>query len=74
VKQSVAAQPAVRKTALEGVRVLVVDDNATNREILQHVFSTWGMQQQHVASGADALNVLKRQAAMATRSISRSST
>jgi two-component system sensor histidine kinase/response regulator len=61
-KQAAASQPAPRKTALEGVRVLLIDDNATNREIFHHLFSTWGMQQQQAASGAEALRMLKRQA------------
>jgi CheY-like chemotaxis protein len=66
-KQAAAAQAVPRKTALEGVRVLVVDDNATNREILHHMFSTWGMQQQHASKGAEALSMLKRQTAMGNR-------
>jgi PAS domain S-box-containing protein len=63
-KQPAASQPPPRKAMLEGVRILVVDDNATNRGIFQHLFSTWGMQQQQAASGSEALTVLKRQTAV----------
>ncbi len=40
---------------LEGLRVLVVDDNATNRRILSLLASKWGMAARETASPADAL-------------------
>ena len=41
-----SAYPALRKadiTALQGIPILVVDDNATNREILHNQLSYWGV-------------------------------
>ncbi len=40
---------------LEGLRVLVVDDNATNRRILSLLTSKWGMAARDTESPADAL-------------------
>lgn len=40
---------------LDGRRVLVVDDNATNRHLLHRNLTRWGMKPVEVASGADAL-------------------
>jgi CheY-like chemotaxis protein len=37
----------------------VVDDNATNRQILRHQIFSWKMQKGSAASGAEALEVLR---------------
>src|SRR5262249_6912001 len=49
--------------ALDGLAVLVVDDNTTNRRILEEQLGQWGMRPVGVASGRAALTVLERAAA-----------
>jgi PAS domain S-box-containing protein len=44
---------------LEGLPVLIVDDNATNRLILQEVLTNWGASPVAVDSGLAALDALK---------------
>jgi PAS domain S-box-containing protein len=55
-----ATQPPTR---LRGLRVLVVDDNATNRRILEETLRQWRMRPVLAASGRDALAELERAAA-----------
>lgn len=47
------------ETNLQDLRVLIVDDNATNREILEHQFAAWRMQYETAASGVEALAMLR---------------
>ena len=47
---------------VEGLRVLIVDDNATNREILHRQVSSWRMRDGTSASGPEALAALYRAA------------
>ncbi len=45
--------------SLENLRVLIVDDNATNRKILSHQIDSWGMVHAEAESGPRALELLK---------------
>ena len=47
---------------LTGLPVLVVDDNATNRRILQEILTGWGMTPTLVNGGQDALDTLTQAA------------
>ena len=56
-----AAPPGPRGD-LHGLRVLVVDDNATNRGILHGQLSAWGMQSHGAEDGPSGLDHLRRAA------------
>ncbi len=45
------------------LRVLVVDDNATNRNILHYLLASWGLRIDTAAHGTEALDRLRRAAA-----------
>jgi len=51
--------PAPPPVLLRGLRVLVVDDNATNRQILRHQIVAWKMQKGSAAGGHEALKILR---------------
>ncbi len=44
---------------LKGIRVLIVDDNATNREMLTIRMTSWGMRPVEAANGPIALDLMK---------------
>jgi CheY-like chemotaxis protein len=55
-------QGAIAPAVLTGLTVLVVDDNATNRRILERTVSQWGMRPDGVADARSALAALERAA------------
>ena len=61
---SQAAGPPVTldKTQLKGMRVLVVDDNLTNRRILESLLAGWGMKPALAGDGPEALRNLAARA------------
>jgi two-component system, sensor histidine kinase and response regulator len=52
-----------RSAGLEGLRCLIVDDNETNRSIVRHYITSWGIGDGAAESGADALEILRQAAA-----------
>jgi PAS domain S-box-containing protein len=60
VEAAVVSRPLV---SLEKLRVLIVDDNATNRTILTHQLGAWGMIHAEAESGTSALESLRSAAA-----------
>ncbi len=52
-------QEVVPAEYLRGLRALIVDDNSTNRRILQHQLVRWGMRVESASDGTDALAMLK---------------
>ncbi len=55
-----AGTAAVRVASLRGLRVLVVDDNETNRTVLHHLLRRWGAQHEAAAGAAEALEIIRR--------------
>jgi len=49
---------------LQDLRVLIVDDNATNRKIVHHFVISWGMRNGSAASAREALEILRKAAAI----------
>ncbi|HEY9650980.1 MAG TPA: ATP-binding protein, partial [Coleofasciculaceae cyanobacterium] len=56
---SVLTESPIRQQQLMGKRLLIVDDNATNRKILISQALSWGMSFRAAASGEQALNWLR---------------
>ena len=59
--EAAKAQPA-REAELRGRRALLVDDNATNRQILEEIVVNWGMIPIVASDGAAALSALEQAA------------
>ncbi len=66
VDAAVTARAAVHPVRLAGVSALVVDDNATNRRILQDMLSQWHLRVTAVESGAAALTTMAAAASAGT--------
>src|SRR5205814_2172020 len=59
--QNVPAPPASKNSdGLHGLRVLIVDDNATNRRILEEELQNWYMRPMAVEDGRAALVALEK--------------
>jgi PAS domain S-box-containing protein len=52
--------PALRLNELKGLRILVVDDNATNRTILYHMLKSQGISVELAAGGERGIELVKR--------------
>ncbi|MDX2242143.1 MAG: response regulator [Leptolyngbyaceae cyanobacterium bins.302] len=48
--------------SLEQMKLLVVDDNATNRKVLRYQVSSWGIEVDEASNAATALDMLRQQA------------
>ena len=57
-----APPPVAKPRALEGLRILVVDDNATNRRILEEMLTSWHMAPTTVGDAVSAMSALRNAA------------
>ncbi len=58
-KRPEPVSPVENRENLQNRRLLVVDDNATNRKIIYDQATHWGMEVEQAASAAEALNTLE---------------
>jgi len=56
--------PTDHPAILQGVRVMIVDDHAVNREILHNQVIDWGMRNGSATCGEEALEMLRRAASL----------
>ncbi|MBH0201955.1 MAG: response regulator [Nitrospira sp.] len=61
-----AQQAALPQVMLKGRRILIVDDHATNRRVLEHYLSGRGVMYESVENGVQALQCLRNAAARQT--------
>ncbi len=62
-KRGPAEEPDSLSLSLKGLRILVVDDNQTNRRILLSAMKEWGMEACEASSGMQALELLRNRQA-----------
>jgi PAS domain S-box-containing protein len=62
-KQPNTQTPLAPCLDLTSLRLLIVDDNATNRNILEHQISAWGIQSSSAKDGPQAIEMLHKAAA-----------
>ena len=62
IQDADSSETKIPHLMLQGLRVLIVDDNATNRRILMEILSQWLMQPTAVASVPEALQELQQRA------------
>ncbi len=62
-RPATAPSPESKASLLAGVRALVVDDNATNCEVVAKTLKSWAMIAETVARGDKALAAMRREAA-----------
>ncbi len=60
---SIAERIRIPSPKLKGMPVLVVDDNGTNRQIIEEVVRSWGMRPTLASGGSAALTLLEQAAA-----------
>lgn len=59
LSDEIVKMAAVTAQELEGMRILIVDDNSTNRFSLEEMVKSWGMVAESVEDGPSALATLK---------------
>ena len=65
-KQAVCSPAIVPSVELTGRRILIVDDNESNRTILHHLVSGWGMLDDQAQNAVEAMQRLNQAAANGT--------
>ena len=55
-----SAEDKSEKQTLDGVSVLIVDGNITNRKVLERTLEKWGFKSESVSNGIDALKALRK--------------
>jgi signal transduction histidine kinase/CheY-like chemotaxis protein/PAS domain-containing protein/HPt (histidine-containing phosphotransfer) domain-containing protein len=65
-KQAVCSPAIVPSAELAGRRILIVDDNESNRTILHHLVSGWGMQDDQAKNAEEAMQMLNQAATAGT--------